>query len=120
MDELKSSNKSLASSNTPSVTASAMANATKGGSVETFSLVHPADTNDYCGVYLYLDEVGMLKGLPLNARATRFAVRCGFDPPPNFHGKLCFMVFFVVVCFDLMFYDSPPDFHSNAFTFCFK
>jgi hypothetical protein len=37
----------------------------------------------------------MLKGLPLNARATRFAVRCGFDPPPNFHGDyitfhLCF------------------------------
>jgi hypothetical protein len=28
--------------------------------VETFSLVHPADTNDYCGVYLYLDEVGIL------------------------------------------------------------
>eukprot|EP00218_Dolichomastix_sp_CCMP3274_P005602 CAMPEP_0170162904 /NCGR_PEP_ID=MMETSP0033_2-20121228/77327_1 /TAXON_ID=195969 /ORGANISM="Dolichomastix tenuilepis, Strain CCMP3274" /LENGTH=320 /DNA_ID=CAMNT_0010400535 /DNA_START=33 /DNA_END=995 /DNA_ORIENTATION=+ len=50
---------------------------TKGGSVETFSLVHPDKSNDYCGVYVYLDEVGVLKGLPRNARAAGLAEAAG-------------------------------------------
>jgi hypothetical protein len=58
------------------------------GSVETFPLVHPADTNDYTGVYIYLDEVGMLKKLPLNSRAQSLAGACGFNPPPAFYGDV--------------------------------
>mgnify|MGYP005857209465 CR=1 FL=1 len=58
------------------------------GSVETFPLVHPADTNNYMGVYIYLDEVGLLKKLPPNARATSIAVACGYSPPPKFYGDV--------------------------------
>lgn len=58
------------------------------GSVETFPLVHPADTNHFQGVYIYLDEVGMLKKLPHNARASAIAEACGYNPPPNFYGDV--------------------------------
>lgn len=58
------------------------------GSVETFPLVHPADTNQFQGVYIYLDEVGMLKKLPLNARASQIAHACGYSPAPNFYGNV--------------------------------
>lgn len=50
------------------VSSQAMMNATSAGSVETFPLVRPSSTNKYQGVYIYLDEVGMLKNLPLNLR----------------------------------------------------
>jgi hypothetical protein len=58
------------------------------GSVETFSLVHPADTNQFQGVYIYLDEVGMLKKLPHNSRASQIANACGYNPAPNFYGDV--------------------------------
>lgn len=54
---------------------------TAQGSVETFPLVHPAETNDYCGVYLYLDEFGPLRDLPLNKRASELAATCGSQTP---------------------------------------
>jgi hypothetical protein len=43
----------------PISAAAAMQSVTARGSVETFPLVHPADRNQYCGVYIYLDEVGL-------------------------------------------------------------
>ena len=58
------------------------------GSVETFPLVHPADTNQFQGVYIYLDEVGMLKKLTLNTRASKIAQACGYNPAPNFYGDV--------------------------------
>ena len=58
------------------------------GSVETFPLVHPADTNHFQGVYIYLDEVGLLKKLPHNTRASQIAHACGYNPPPNFYGDV--------------------------------
>ena len=51
-------------------------------------MVHPADTNNYEGVYIYLDEVGLLKKLPHNTRASQFAIACGYHPPPNFYGDV--------------------------------
>ncbi|KAL7461702.1 hypothetical protein ACHAXS_002116 [Conticribra weissflogii] len=74
----------------PSATlsSSALANATISGSVETFPLVRPSSTNKFQGVYIYLDEVGMLKNLPLNQRASQLAQRCGYHPAPNFYGDV--------------------------------
>ena len=70
------------------VTASSMNQVSRAGSVETFPLVHPADTNNWTGAYIYLDEVGMLKKLPLNTRAQALAGQCGFAPPPAFYGDV--------------------------------
>jgi hypothetical protein len=106
MAELKDSHKQLSTPNTPDVTAGAMQRAVQLGSVETFPLVHPAESNDFCGVYIYLDEVGMLKGLPLNARATKIAVRCGFDPPPNFHGDIYIGTHTAVECITMQHNDA--------------
>jgi hypothetical protein len=53
--------------------------AAQGGTVETFALVRPAKTNSQQGVYIYLDEVGMLKQLPKNPRASSLAATCGFN-----------------------------------------
>jgi len=58
------------------------------GSVETFPLVHPADTNQMTGVYIYLDECGLLKKLPTNRRASQLAEACGYNPAPNFYGDV--------------------------------
>eukprot|EP00281_Chroomonas_sp_CCMP1168_P006593 CAMPEP_0206257150 /NCGR_PEP_ID=MMETSP0047_2-20121206/25175_1 /ASSEMBLY_ACC=CAM_ASM_000192 /TAXON_ID=195065 /ORGANISM="Chroomonas mesostigmatica_cf, Strain CCMP1168" /LENGTH=327 /DNA_ID=CAMNT_0053683693 /DNA_START=179 /DNA_END=1162 /DNA_ORIENTATION=+ len=55
-----------------------LGDAAAGGVVETFALVRPSKTNGYCGVYIYLDEVGMLKKLPSNPRARALAATCGF------------------------------------------
>jgi hypothetical protein len=63
-------------------------NATAGGSVETFPLVRPSKTNKNEGVYIYLDEVGMLKHLSLNTRASQLAQQCGYHPAPNFYGDV--------------------------------
>lgn len=57
----------------------ALANATAEGATETFALVRPSATNGHCGVYMYLDEVGLLKQLPMNPRAMTLARECGFD-----------------------------------------
>eukprot|EP00980_Cylindrotheca_fusiformis_P028919 scaffold22677_cov139-Cylindrotheca_fusiformis.AAC.3 len=70
------------------ISTAAMNAAAAKGSVETFPLVHPADTNGFEGVYMYLDEVGLLKKLPNNNRATAIAATCGFHPPPNFYGDI--------------------------------
>mmetsp|Transcript_36940 Transcript_36940/g.72098 ORF Transcript_36940/g.72098 Transcript_36940/m.72098 type:complete len:338 (+) Transcript_36940:70-1083(+) len=55
-----------------------LGDAAAGGVVETFALVRPAKSNDYTGVYIYLDEVGMLKQLPPNPRARSLAAACSF------------------------------------------
>ena len=70
------------------LSSSALMNATAGGSVETFPLVRPSTTNKNEGVYIYLDEVGMLKHLPLNTRASQLAQQCGYHPAPNFFGDV--------------------------------
>jgi HSP20 family molecular chaperone IbpA len=65
----------------------ALDNATKQGATETFALVRPSSTNAHRGVYLYLDEVGLLKGLPPNPRANALARSCGFDGV-SFYGDM--------------------------------
>jgi hypothetical protein len=58
------------------------------GCCETFRLVPPMPSNSYNAIYAYLDEVGMLKRLPLNKRASDFAYHAGFNPPPKFYGDI--------------------------------
>mmetsp|Transcript_24585 Transcript_24585/g.57734 ORF Transcript_24585/g.57734 Transcript_24585/m.57734 type:complete len:371 (+) Transcript_24585:137-1249(+) len=70
------------------ISTSAMNAVAAEGSVETFCLTHPADTNDYTGVYVYLDEVGMLKKLPVNRRAGAIGGTCGYHPAPIFYGDV--------------------------------
>lgn len=70
------------------LSSSSLMNATAGGSVETFPLVRPSKTNKNEGVYIYLDEVGMLKHLSLNTRASQLAQQCGYHPAPNFYGDV--------------------------------
>jgi hypothetical protein len=70
------------------LSADALQSVTAQGSVETFCLVHPADTNQYTGVYIYLDEVGLLKNLPQNKRASQMAATCGYHPAPLFYGDV--------------------------------
>ena len=52
------------------------------GSVEAFPLSQPTEQNNHCKVAFYLDEVGQLKKLPPNKRATEFARLCGFQDVP--------------------------------------
>lgn len=52
------------------------------GSVEAFPLAHPNEQNSFCKVAFYLDEVGQLKKLPPNRRASQFAALCGFQNVP--------------------------------------
>ena len=61
------------------LSSSALENATKQGSAETFALVRPSATNGHRGVYLYLDEVGLLKSLPPTRAPAGLARACGFD-----------------------------------------
>ena len=56
------------------------------GRTETFCLMHPSSTNGHRGVYLYVDESGMLKNLPTNARAAALVERCGLEAKHAFHG----------------------------------
>ena len=60
-----------------SLTPQAFADATQQGSVETFALVRPAEVNSNAGVYIYLDEIGVLKELKKNPRAAAIAASCG-------------------------------------------
>jgi len=46
------------------------------------ALSHACEENNYCGVNLYLDEAGQLKGLQRNNRAIQIAQLCGFDNVP--------------------------------------
>ena len=70
------------------LTSQAIANVTADGSVETFPLVRPSSSNKNQGVYIYLDEVGLLKHLPNNQRASKLALQCGYNPAPNFYGDV--------------------------------
>jgi hypothetical protein len=58
------------------------------GHVETFVLVRPMASNHYTAVTLYLDEIGQLKRLPLNLRASELARSAGYHPPPIFYGDM--------------------------------
>eukprot|EP00555_Chaetoceros_dichaeta_P003666 CAMPEP_0198249476 /NCGR_PEP_ID=MMETSP1447-20131203/994_1 /TAXON_ID=420782 /ORGANISM="Chaetoceros dichaeta, Strain CCMP1751" /LENGTH=337 /DNA_ID=CAMNT_0043934123 /DNA_START=59 /DNA_END=1069 /DNA_ORIENTATION=+ len=58
------------------------------GQVESFCLVQPTPSNKWNSIYMYLDEVGMLKRLPLNTRAADFARKAGFTPAPMFYGDI--------------------------------
>ncbi len=81
--------KTLGSSNDDiQVSQEALQKVAEQGQVETFCLVHPMPSNKFQSVNIYLDEVGMLKRLPLNKRAADFGVRAGFNPPPKFYGDI--------------------------------
>jgi hypothetical protein len=60
-----------------SLTPRAFESAVRDGSVETFALVRPAAANQFCGVYVYLDEIGVMKELPPNPRGNALAMACG-------------------------------------------
>jgi hypothetical protein len=89
---IASSNKQvqdIATTKKGNINAAALNAIASKGSVETFPLVRPASTNSYCGVYIYMDELGMLKKLPLNKRVSSIAEACGYhSPPPNFYGDV--------------------------------
>jgi len=77
------------SSNAPGqVSEDAMQAVADEGQVESFTLVYPTSSNKFTGVNIYLDEIGMLKRLPLNKRAGNFALRAGFNPAPMFYGDI--------------------------------
>mmetsp|Transcript_4396 Transcript_4396/g.9509 ORF Transcript_4396/g.9509 Transcript_4396/m.9509 type:complete len:391 (+) Transcript_4396:38-1210(+) len=79
---------SIANHPSAKLTSAALTSASSGGSVETFPLVRPSSTNHNQGVYIYLDEVGLLKHLPNNKRASTLAQQCGYHPAPNFYGDV--------------------------------
>jgi len=80
----------FASGNAPSVTISdeTLRKVAQEGHVETFNLVKPVPRNKFTSVNIYLDEIGMMKRLPLNARAADLAKKAGFNPPPNIYGDV--------------------------------
>lgn len=80
--------KTLGSAETPQVSEKALLEVADQGNVEVFPLVRPMASNRYIGVNIYLDEIGMLKRLPLNKRAMFFATQAGFNPPPTFYGDV--------------------------------
>jgi len=61
------------------------------GSVEVFALVRPSSTTmpvPHAGTYFYLDEMGVLKGLPVNKRALQIASTCGLAVESPFLGDI--------------------------------
>ena len=61
------------------------------GSVEVFALVRPSENTlptPHSGTYLYFDEMGVLKGLPVNKRAAQIAATCGLDVESPFLGDV--------------------------------
>ena len=79
------------------------------GIVDTFALVRPAKSTlpiAHAGTYLYLDECGVLKDLPVNHRAAQVAARCGLDVESPFLGDV--FIGRVVV--------NPTPMHSASFT----
>ena len=61
------------------------------GSVEIFALVRPSAQTvpvAHAGTYLYFDEMGVLKGLPVNRRAANIAASCGLDVESPFLGDV--------------------------------
>eukprot|EP00558_Chaetoceros_sp_UNC1202_P003131 CAMPEP_0197237820 /NCGR_PEP_ID=MMETSP1429-20130617/4550_1 /TAXON_ID=49237 /ORGANISM="Chaetoceros sp., Strain UNC1202" /LENGTH=358 /DNA_ID=CAMNT_0042696897 /DNA_START=14 /DNA_END=1090 /DNA_ORIENTATION=+ len=89
MDLLKGQGtKSFASADITKISEMTMNMVAREGHIETFPMVHPIESNKYTSVNVYLDEVGLLKRLPMNKRAADFAVKAGFDPPPKFYGDV--------------------------------
>ncbi len=80
--------KQFGSADAPAVSQEALQKVSEEGQVEAFALVHPTESNQYTTVNIYLDEVGMLKRLPLNQRAADLAAKAGFNPPPQFYGDV--------------------------------
>jgi CS domain len=75
--------------NIPTVSEDALRQvAQQGGHVETFSLVHATASNSYTAITIYLDEIGQLKRLPLNQRASDLCQAAGYNPPPIFYGNV--------------------------------
>jgi hypothetical protein len=72
----------------PAVSNETLESVAREGHVETFALVHPTPSNQFTGVNIYLDEVGQLKRLPLNPRASDYAKMAGYNPPPIFYGDV--------------------------------
>jgi hypothetical protein len=73
---------------TPAVSEDTLKQVAKEGHVEVFNLVRDIPSNKFVGINIYLDEVGMLKRLPLNTRASDFAKQAGYNPPPQFFGDV--------------------------------
>jgi len=78
----------MGSSSPENVSEDALKKVAKDGQVEIFNLVHPTPSNKFVGINIYLDEIGMLKRLPLNKRASDFAREVGYSPPPQFYGDV--------------------------------
>ena len=76
------------SSSIPTVSTEALKAVAQQGSVESFSLVHSVPSNQFTSINIYLDEVGMLKRLPINKRIGQYASLAGFHPPPTFYGDV--------------------------------
>jgi len=72
----------------PSISDNTLRKVAMEGNVEVFPLVRGVKSNEHNCVNIYLDEIGMLKRLPLNKRAGEFAERAGFNPPPKFYGNV--------------------------------
>jgi len=85
--ETKSGNL-LGTDGAPSISDQTLRNVAMEGNVEVFPLVRGLQSNKNNGVNIYLDEIGMLKRLPLNKRAGEYAERAGFNPPPKFYGNV--------------------------------
>lgn len=69
----------------------ALNRAAAAGSVEVFALVRPSSSTrpvPHAGTYIYLDEMGVLKDLPVNKRASEIAKGCGLDVESPFHGDV--------------------------------
>ena len=81
-------NHHFSSSSTTPLSTDALKAVAQQGSVESFSLVHSVPSNNFTNVTIYLDEVGMLKRLPINKRVGELAYRAGFNPPPTFYGDV--------------------------------
>lgn len=72
----------------PTVSDTTLRKVSEQASVETFTLVQPAPTNQYTSIVFYLDEVGMMKRLPLNTRASDYCSLAGYNPAPIFYGTI--------------------------------
>jgi hypothetical protein len=79
---------STAATDLPTVSDTTLRKVSEQASVETFTLVHPSPSNQYTSIVLYLDEVGMMKRLPLNTRASDYCTRAGYNPAPIFYGTI--------------------------------
>jgi CS domain len=72
----------------PTVSDTTLRKVSEQASVETFTLVQPTPSNQYTSIIMYLDEIGMMKRLPLNTRASDYCTRAGYNPAPIFYGTI--------------------------------